>query len=151
MCSDRLVDPQLSRQRLSRPELFMRVAELYAQRSSCLRARVGAVAVRDGRIVATGYVGAPSGMKHCLDVGCDIGPDGGCIRSIHAEANLVAWSARTGTTLEGTEIYCTMACCYACAKLLLQAGIDEFVYVLDYRDRRGLDLLISQKVLVHAP
>ena len=150
MSSDPLIDPQLRRTRASRPELFMNIAELYAQRSSCLRARIGAVAVRGGRIIATGYVGAPAGMPHCLDVGCEIGPDGGCIRSIHAEANLVAWSARTGTPLKNTQVYCTMACCYACAKLLLQAGIDEFIYVLDYRDRRGIDLLRGQHVLVHA-
>lgn len=149
MSSDRLVDPQLSRKRASRPELFMNIAELYAGRSSCLRANVGAVAVREGRIVATGYVGAPSGMPHCLDVGCDIGPDRGCIRSVHAEANLVAWSARTGTALQGTEIYCTHLPCYACAKLLCNAGISKFVWQLPYRDKQGLRLLQDLGIVVH--
>lgn len=126
----------------------MNVAELYAGRSSCLRANVGAVAVREGRIVATGYVGAPSGMPHCLDVGCEIGPDGGCIRSVHAEANLVAWSARTGTALQDTEIYCTHAPCLACAKLLANSGVERFTYELPYRDAEGLYLLQKRGVTI---
>ena len=126
----------------------MSVAELYAGRSSCLRANVGVVAIREGRIVATGYVGAPSGMEHCTEVGCLIGPDGGCIRSVHAEANLVAWSARTGTPLQDTTIYCTHAPCYACAKLLGNSGIVGLVYELDYRDTSGLILLLALDVEV---
>jgi dCMP deaminase len=141
MSSELTQPPDWTRQRASRPELFMGVAELYARRSSCLRANVGAVAIREGRIVATGYVGAPSGMPHCLDIGCEIGPDGGCTRSVHAEANLVAWSARTGTPLQDTTIYCTHAPCYACAKLLGNSGIVGFVYVFDYRDLKGIRLL----------
>lgn len=132
--------PGIQPQRLSRPELFMHVAQLYGLRSSCLRAKVGVVAVREGRIVAAGYVGAPSGMAHCLDVGCEI-EDGGCIRSVHAEANMIAWAARTGVALEGTEIYCTHMPCLPCAKLLLNAGIDKFRYDLPYRDERGFNLL----------
>lgn len=141
MSSDPAQPPGPRRQRLSRPELFMSVADLYAGRSSCLRANVGVVAVKEGRIIAAGYVGAPSGMPHCLDVGCEIGPDGGCIRSVHAEANMVAWAARTGTALEGTEVYCTHQPCLSCAKLLLNAGISKFRYNLFYRDPRGYNLL----------
>lgn len=136
-----LEDPHLSRQRLSRPDLFMGAAVLYARRSSCLRAQVGAVAVREGRIVSAGYVGAPAGMPDCISNGCDLGPDGGCIRSVHAEANLIAWAARTGTPLQGTEIYCTHAPCLSCAKLLINVGITKFHFIQDYRDHRGAQLL----------
>jgi dCMP deaminase len=149
MSSDVAQPPDLSRRRASRPELFMNIAELYAGRSSCLRANVGAVAIREGRIVATGYVGAPSGMPHCLEVGCEVGPDGGCTRSVHAEANLVAWSARTGTSLQDTEIYCTHMPCLACAKLLANSGIASFTYQLVYRDQSGYKLLFHMGVKLH--
>lgn len=149
MSSDaELEDPSLSRQRLSRPELFMRVAWLYAHRSSCLRAEVGAVAVRDGRILATGYVGAPTGMPHCLDVGCKM-EHGHCVRTIHAEANLVAWSARVGISLEGCRIYSTHAPCRPCAMLLGNAGIASLVWEEGYRPN-GLGILEKLNVeLVH--
>lgn len=135
-----LEDPHLSRQRLSRPDLFMSAAMLYARRSSCLRAQVGAVAIREGRIVSAGYVGAPAGMPDCTSNGCEI-ENGGCIRSVHAEANLIAWAARTGTPLQGTEVYCTHSPCLACAKLLINVGITRFHFIQDYRDHRGTQLL----------
>lgn len=131
---------KLTAPRLSRPDLYLCVAQLYGLRSSCKRAKVGVVAVREGRIVAAGYVGAPSGMPHCLDVDCEI-QDGGCIRSVHAEANMIAWAARTGIALEGTEIWCTHQPCLNCAKLLINVGIKKFRYDLLYRDDRGHHLL----------
>lgn len=137
------------RPRLSRPELFMSVAALYGQRSSCSRAQVGVTATREGRIVASGYVGAPHGQPHCLDVGCELGPDGGCIRSVHAEANMIAWAARTGTPLEGTDVWCTHSPCLACAKLLINAGIQSFRYDAVYREAAGLHLLLSNEIDVH--
>jgi dCMP deaminase len=131
---------KLTAQRLSRPELFMSAAMLYARRSSCLRAQVGAVAVREGRIVSAGYVGAPAGMPDCIANGCEIENDG-CIRSVHAEVNLIAWAARTGTPLQGTEIYCTYTPCLNCAKLLINVGITKYYFMTDYRDYRGTQLL----------
>ena len=128
-------------QRLSRPDLFMRVAHLYGQRSSCSRAQVGVTATREGRIVASGYVGAPHGQPHCIDVGCLIDPDGGCYRSVHAEANMIAWAARTGVPLLDTDIWCTHSPCLPCAKLLINAGIRSFTFTERYRDVRGLHLL----------
>lgn len=117
----------LERKRLSRPDLFMQVAELFGRRSSCPRANVGAIAVLEGRIVASGYVGAPHGQAHCADVGC-LMENGHCVRSVHAEANLVAWAARLGLPLFGTTVWCTHAACRACAKLLANAGIKHFIY-----------------------
>lgn len=146
-----LTDPTygLRSERLSRGTLFMRVAHLYGQRSSCPRADVGVVAVREGRIVAAGYCGAPSGLEHCTEVGCDIGTDGGCERSVHAEANMIAWAARTGTALEACEVYCTMSPCYNCAKLLANAGIINLAYAQKYRNIDGLELLDQLGVKTH--
>lgn len=100
----------------------MHIAYLFGQRSSCPRANVGAIAVRDGRIVASGYVGAPSGQPHCDEVGCEL-EMGHCVRTIHAEANLVAWAARVGTSLEGTHVWATHSPCRKCAQLLANAGV----------------------------
>lgn len=136
----------MKRDRLSRPELFMAVAQLYAQRSSCLRANVGAVAVRDGRIVATGYVGAPKGLPHCYEVGCEL-EYGHCVRTIHAEANLIAWAARVGIELLDTSIYSTHAPCRVCARLLANAGIRELTYNEEYQPS-GLDLLVKLGIMV---
>lgn len=128
-------------ERLSRPVLFMEIARLFGKRSTCPRAAVGVIAVTAGRVVASGYVGSPAGTDHCFDVGCLIGDDGGCIRSVHAEANLVAWAARIGTALEGSEIYCTHSPCLACAKLMGNAGITHLTYDEEYRISDGINLL----------
>lgn len=106
---------------------------MYGQRSSCLRANVGTVAIREGRIIAAGYCGAPHGLPHCTSVGCEV-VDGHCIRSVHAEANLVAWAARTGTSLESTTMYCTHEPCRNCAKLIANAGIEMVWYGEAYED-----------------
>lgn len=121
-------------------EVLIRVATIFGDRSTCTRADVGAVAARDGRIIATGYVGAPSGAEHCLDVGCDL-DNGVCVRTVHAEANLVAFAAGAGVALGGSIVYSTHSPCYACAKLLVNAGIKALVFVNEYHDPRGLKLL----------
>src|SRR3954471_3069805 len=77
-----------------REELYLAIAQLLRTQSTCTRGKVGALLVRERRIIATGYNGSPPGLPHCLDVGCDIGPDGGCQRAIHAEANVLAFAAR---------------------------------------------------------
>lgn len=123
-------------------EVLIDVAKIFGSRSTCTRAQVGAVAARDRRIIATGYVGSPSGQPHCLDVGCDM-VDGVCVRTVHAEANLVAFSARVGVALYGSSIYATHSPCYACAKLLINAHIEELIFVEEYHDPRGLSLLHS--------
>lgn len=129
--------------RLTRDELFMQIAQLLALRSTCERGHVGAVIVRDRRIVATGYNGAPSGMAHCLDdgVGCDVGPEGGCRRAVHAEANAIAFAARDGIQLLGTTLYSTHAPCRKCAELIVNAGIKVVCYNIAYRDPAGIQLL----------
>lgn len=120
--------------RISREAFFASVVDLAAQRSSCCRAGVGAIAVQDRRIVATGYNGPPPGVlcEH-EQRGCDSDGSEGCLRAIHAEANLVAWAARAGVSLQGATVWSTHSPCRPCAQLLLAAGIDEFVYIKHYR------------------
>lgn len=128
---------------------FMQVALLTARRSTCERGHVGAVAVQDRRIVATGYNGAPPGSDHCTVVGCDLsaGVEQGCQRAVHAEANLVAWAARSGVPLLGAVVYATHSPCRTCAQALLSAGIRAYHFTYPYRAGRN-DLLLAQGVFV---
>ena len=92
---------------------------------------VGAVVVKDGRIVSIGYNGSPPGQPHCIDVGC--AAEDGCLRTIHAEANAVFWAARTGTPLLGATMYATHSPCLTCAQQpIIVAGIRHFIYDNDY-------------------
>ena len=125
--------------RISRNDLFIKVALLFAKRSTCKRGQVGVVAVKDKRIIATGYNGSPSGLPHCSDENCNQAK--GCVNSIHAEANLISFSARAGITLEGSTLYCTHAPCKKCSELIIQAGIRKLYYLFPYRDTSGIDLL----------
>lgn len=137
--------------RLGRHELFMRTAELFAQRSTCPRAHVGAVLVQDRRVVSTGYNGSPPGMDHCTEVGCLTRPhEFGCQRCIHAEANAIAWAARYGTRTVTSYMYCTHGPCLTCAKLMLAAGVRELFYQEPYRLMDGHELLVDSGVKVHA-
>lgn len=119
----------------------MEIAKLFGRRSSCPRAAVGCIAVLEGRIVASGYVGAPHGQPHCTEVGC-LMRDGHCVRTIHAESNLIAWAARTGTSLLGTTVWCTHSPCVKCAQLLSNVGIKAFVFNERY-DFEGSKLLYN--------
>ena len=134
--------------RISRDYMYMEISRTLSLRSTCSRARVGALLVRDGRVVATGYSGAPSGMPHCTEVGCLIGPHGGCDRTVHAEANVIAFAARHGISSEGSTLYVTLSPCTQCAKLIINAGITHVVYDEEYRDKSGIHLLESAGVVV---
>lgn len=135
--------------RITRDKLNMDIAELMAQRSTCTRAQVGCVITRDGRIISSGYNGAPSGMPHCTDVGCKEDPgSGSCTRTSHAEAGAIAYAARSGVALNGSTAYVTHAPCVTCAKLLINAGVIEVVYLNEYRGRDGVEFLRDGKVVV---
>lgn len=129
--------------RISRDDALMAIAEIMAKRGTCSRASVGAVIAIEGRIIATGYVGSPPGQPHCIDpsVGCEQGTDGGCIRTVHAEANSIAFAAASGVATRGATIYTTHSPCRNCAKLILTAAIRRVVFSREYRDRSGLELL----------
>lgn len=119
----------------------MDIARVVATRSTCLRRSVGAILVHDKRILATGYNGAPTGVAHCHEVGClreQLGVAPGerheICRGSHAEQNVLAQAARHGTAVEGATLYSTNEPCAICTKLLINAGIVEVVYEIDYPD-----------------
>lgn len=133
-------------QRPSRDEWLTRMAVVTSARSTCKRASVGAVIAKDGRIISTGYVGSPSGLPHCTEVGCEPGPDNGCVRTVHAEANAIAFASRFGISTAGSTLYSTHSPCRSCAQLIINAGIVRVVYSSEYRLRDGLYLLESAGV-----
>lgn len=125
---------------ISRPSLdstWMQVARVIAARATCSRLAVGAVLTRDGRVVATGYNGAPAGMAHCSHDGTE----SRCVRAVHAERNVVGFAARHGVRTDGTTLYLTHAPCLDCATVLLAAGVVRVVYGETYRTLDGVDYL----------
>ena len=108
-------------------------AVMLASRSTCTRLQVGAVIVKDGRIIASGYNGSVTGMPHCTDVG-DLVVDGHCIRAVHAEQNALLQLAKMGIPSDGAEIYVTDFPCVHCTKFLLQAGIKKINYLRHYHN-----------------
>jgi dCMP deaminase len=114
-------------------EYFMDIAFAVAERSTCDRAHVGAVLVRDRRILATGYNGAPAGLPHCDDVG-HLMVDGHCVRTLHAEQNAIIQAALHGVGISGATAYVTHHPCLTCAKMLINAGITRVVYAGNYPD-----------------
>ena len=135
-------------QRLPWPEYFMRIAYMVSERSTCIRRRVGCVLVKDKRILATGYNGAPSGVRHCLDIGClreklhiPSGQRHEICRGLHAEQNAIIQAARYGINITGASIYITTQPCVVCAKMLINAGIQEIVYQNPYPDELAMSML----------
>ncbi len=122
-------------------EYFMSITELVAQRSTCIRRKVGAILVRDKRIICTGYNGVPKGIQHCLDVGCmrqQLGVPSGerheLCRGLHAEQNAIIQAALHGVSIEGTTLYCTNMPCSICSKMLINAGIVKIYFKEGYAD-----------------
>ena len=120
---------------------FMDITCLVAQRSTCLRRKVGAIAVKDKRILATGYNGAPAGVPHCLEAGClrdQLGIPSGqrheICRGLHAEQNVIVQAAVHGISLKGAEIYCTHQPCLICTKMLINCGITKVYFLEAYPD-----------------
>ncbi len=128
-------------------EYFMQVAEVVSRRSTCLRRSIGAVIVRDKRILTTGYNGAPSGLAHCTDIGClreKLGVPSGerteICRGLHAEQNAIIQAAKYGISVEGSTLYSTTEPCSLCAKMLINAGITKVVYGVPYPDNLSREL-----------
>lgn len=135
--------------RPDRDTVLLNIAHLMSKRSTCTRRQVGALAEKDGRVLVTGYNGAPSRLPHCSDRGsCRLNDNGGCLDAVHAEANIVAFAAKYGISLQGATVYVTCAPCVECAKLLINAGIKEVVYEEEYRDSRGIELLVQAGVKI---
>ncbi len=133
--------------RLSIDEYFLKIASVIAERSTCRRHHVGAVAVRDKHILATGYNGAAAGLKDCLELGClrdELGIPSGqrqeICRGIHAEQNVIIQAGLHGVSLEGSTIYATHTPCVLCAKMLVNARIKQFVSFGRYSDDSFIEL-----------
>ncbi len=136
--------------RVTRPdsdEYFLKIASVVAERSTCRRHNVGAVAVKDKHILTTGYNGAPSGLKDCLELGClrnelniPSGERHEICRGIHAEQNVIIQASLHGISLEGSTIYATHTPCVLCAKMLVNAKIKRYVSFGRYNDSNFIDL-----------
>ena len=111
----------------------MRITAEVAQRSTCPRAQVGALVVKDKRILTTGYNGAPRGLPHCIEAGC-LMVDNHCVRAIHAEQNALLQGALHGVALGGSTVYVTHQPCLICAKMIINAGIVRVIYANAYPD-----------------
>jgi len=133
------------------PEYFMDITKLVSRRSTCLRRSVGAVLVKDKRILATGYNGAPAGLKHCEEVGClrvDSAVPSGMrhelCRGLHAEQNVIIQAAFHGISIQGATLYCTNKPCVICSKMIINAGIMKVYY------EEGYDDSLSDQMLAEA-
>ncbi len=144
---------KVSHLRPSWDEYFMRIAELASSRSTCLRRQVGAVIVKDKKLLATGYNGAPSGLKHCLDIGClreklwiPSGERHELCRATHAEQNAIVQAALFGVSIKDGIMYSTTQPCILCTKLIINAGIKKIVIKDSYPDRMSMQMLKEAKV-----
>jgi dCMP deaminase len=130
-------------------QYFLTITRQVAERSTCTRAKVGALIARDKNILATGYNGSPAGMPHCTDVGCLIytstTPTGeleeNCFRTIHAEINAIAQAAKNGASIRDADIYITHTPCIHCFKVLINTGIRRIFYERPYKLHTLEDLL----------
>jgi dCMP deaminase len=127
---------------------FLDIVEIVSKRSTCLRRAVGAGLVRDRRILATGYNGAPSKLKHCLDIGClreklnvPSGERHELCRGLHAEQNAVIQAALHGVSAKGSTLYCTNHPCVICAKMIINAGVVRIVIRNGYHDKLAGEML----------
>jgi len=129
-------------------DYFLDIARLVARRSTCRRRSVGALLVIDKRILSTGYNGAPSGLRHCLEVGClreqhnmPSGERHELCRGLHAEQNAIIQAALHGVSVKGATLYCTNHPCVICAKMIINAGVKRIVYSEGYSDELSFEML----------
>ena len=144
--------------KLARPtwdEYFLGIAELVSKRSTCLRRSVGAVLVKDKRILATGYNGAPANIEHCEVTGCvrdklkiPSGERHELCRGLHGEQNAFLQAALHGTSLKDATLYCATQPCIICAEMIINAGIKEIVIMGDYPDKMAKAFLEEAKVKI---
>lgn len=125
--------------------MLMDIALVVAQRSTCSRLQVGAVLARDGRVLSTGYNGAPSGLEHCRH---ELGANEPCTESVHAEANAIVQAARHGVSTDETCLYLTHAPCLGCSGLILNSGVKGVFYQEFYKSELGIKRLKQSRVRV---
>lgn len=132
------------KERISWDEYFMRNAHAASERSSCDRANVGAIIVRNNHPLSQGYNGSIAGMPHCIDDGVGhLMEEGRCIRTVHAEVNAILNAASEGTAIAGGTIYVTHFPCWNCIKCICNAKLVEVVYDQDYRYRQEVDKMVG--------
>jgi dCMP deaminase len=144
--------------KITRPDIdeyFLKIASVVAERSTCRRHHIGAVAVKNKHILATGYNGAPAGLQDCLELGClrdelkiPSGERHEICRGIHAEQNVIIQATLHGVSLEESTIYCTHTPCVLCAKMLVNAKIERFVSFGQYDDNSFVDLFREAGIAV---
>lgn len=160
--------------RMSRHDMLVGIARIIAERSSCSRAAVGCIIVRDGRVISSGYNGAPTGMRHCehqctcskpqlslhaspgasnwITEGCpQHDPNLHCLVALHAEANALVFAARHGMATDGALLYTTRAPCLNCAGLIINAGIVQVWCGEPHSNQDGINLLVMRKIGVASP
>ena len=142
-------------QRPSWDTYFMDIANLVSRRSTCLRRAVGAIVVKEHRVLATGYNGAPAGIRHCAEVGClresmnvESGQRHELCRGIHAEQNAIIQAAYHGVPIRGAILFCTNLPCTICTKMLINAGIAEICYQEGYADQLSRSLLDEAGIIL---
>lgn len=150
-----MVDSEINvhTRRPSRDEVCMQMAHVAAQRGTCSRAQVGVVIALEGRVLSTGYNGAPAGLPHCSHL-CDCPrsriqgkhsedcwSQQPCLVASHAECNAIAWAAREGVAIKGATLFTTLVPCLSCAQLIVNSGIVKVIAAQRYRDTSGHDLL----------
>ncbi len=142
------INTQCGTTRPSWEEYFMDIAVLVSRRSTCLRRAVGSLIVKDKRILSTGYNGAPSGIRHCGDVGClretmniASGQRHELCRGIHAEQNAIIQAAYHGVCIKDAVLFCTNLPCAICTKMIINAGIKKIFYKSGYADELSAGLL----------
>ena len=143
------------RQRPSWDEYFMEMAELARKRSTCLRRGVGAVIVKDNRVIATGYNGVPKGIRHCEETGClrqqlnvPSGKMHELCRGLHAEQNAIIQAACMGSSIEGGTLYCTTQPCVICTKMIINAGIKRVVIKESYPDALAQEMAAEAGLVI---
>ncbi|MDY0276140.1 MAG: cytidine/deoxycytidylate deaminase family protein [Desulfomicrobium sp.] len=134
-------------------QYFIDITRLVATRSTCLRRQVGALLVKDRNILATGYNGTPSGIRHCEETGClrdrlqiPSGERHELCRGLHAEQNAIIQAARHGINIDGSTLYCTTMPCIICTKMLINAGIRRIVFIEGYADELAKEMVAESGV-----
>ncbi|MBN2569914.1 MAG: cytidine/deoxycytidylate deaminase family protein [Deltaproteobacteria bacterium] len=136
-------------------QYFMDIVKLVSLRSTCMRRRVGAVLIKDKRILTTGYNGAPMGVHHCSELGClrdEMGIPSGerheLCRGLHAEQNAIIQAALHGVSIKGATLYCTNHPCIICSKMIINSGISTVIYKDEYKDDLAREMLAEAGIEV---
>lgn len=133
--------------RITRTELNFSIIALIRKRATCRRAQVGALLTKKNRIICTGYNGPEKGHLHCIEANCNL--EESCKIAIHAEANVILFCKRNNIRTKNTRLWCSTAPCINCAKMIVEAGIKEVNYYIDYRESKGIELLLSFGIKVN--